>query len=145
LVYTTPPLKEDLEVTGPVMVKLFAASSARDTDFTAKLVDVWPNGKAYNLTEGIIRARYRDSYEKQSLIEPGKIYEYNVDLWATSNVFKAGHRIRVEISSSNFPLHDRNPNTGHSFGEDAELEIATQRIFHDQKRPSYIMLPVIPR
>ena len=145
LVYTTPPLERDLEVTGPVVVKLFAASSAPDTDFTAKLVDLWPGGQATLITDGIIRARYREGETKQSLIEPGKIYEYTIDLIATSNVFKAGHQIRVDISSSNFPRFDRNPNTGHAFGEDDQLEIAVQRIFHDKDHPSHIILPVIPR
>jgi putative CocE/NonD family hydrolase len=145
LVYTTPPLEKGLEVTGPIIVKLFSASSVIDTDFAAKLVDVWPNGKAYNLTDGIIRARYRLSDTKQSLVEPGKVYEYTIDLLATSNVFKAGHRIRVEISSSNFPRYNRNLNIGQVFGEDAELEMAIQKIFHDKERPSHIVLPMIPR
>lgn len=145
LVYTTSPLEQDIEVTGPIVVVLFAASSAKDTDFTAKLVDVWPDGKAYILTDGIVRARYRDSDLKQSLIEPGKVYQYTIDLFATSNVFKVGHRIRVDISSSNFPRYDRNPNTGHPIGQDAELEIAVQTIFHDKERPSHIVLPIIPR
>lgn len=145
LVYTTPPLEADLEVTGPLKVKLFASSSATDTDFTAKLVDVWPDGRAYNLADGIIRARYRESLEEQVLIEPDKVYEYTINLWATSKVFKAGHCIRVEIGSSNFPRFDRNPNTGHPFGQDAELNSAIQRVFHDSRRPSHITLPVIPR
>jgi putative CocE/NonD family hydrolase len=145
LVYSTAVLEKDVEVTGPLQVKLFAASSASDTDFTAKLVDVWPNGKAYNLADGIIRARYRKSCEKQSLIEPGQVYEYTIDLGATSNVFKAGHRIRLEISSSNFPLYDRNPNTGHRFGHDALLETAVQQVFHDRERPSHIILPLMPQ
>jgi len=145
LAYTSPPLEADLEVTGPVVVKLWAASSAPDTDFTAKLVDVWPNGKAYNLTQGIVRARYRESVSEAKLIEPGKIYEYTLDLFATSNVFKAGHRIRVDISSSNFPWCDRNLNTGHPIGEDAEMQVAVQTIHHDKQHPSHIILPVIPR
>ncbi len=145
LVYTSPPLEEEIEITGPISVKLFAASSTIDTDFTAKLVDVWPNGKAYNLIDGIIRARYRLSDTKQSLIEPGKVYEYTIDLVATSNVFKAGHCIRVEISSSNFPRYNRNPNTGSALDEDNELEIAMQKVFHDEEYPSHIVLPVIPR
>jgi putative CocE/NonD family hydrolase len=145
LVYTSLPLKKNLEVTGPVQVKLFAASSAVDTDFTAKLVDVWPDGRAFNLTDGIIRARYRESERQPSLLEPGRVYEYTIDLIATSNLFKTGHRIRVEISSSNFPRYDRNPNTGNKFGEEAGVETATQRIFHDKERPSQIFLPVIPR
>jgi putative CocE/NonD family hydrolase len=144
LVYTTPPLEQAVEVTGPVTVTLFASSSAVDTDFTAKLVDVHPGGYAQNLTDGIIRARYRESEKQPSLLEPGEIYEYTIDLWATSNVFKAGHCIRVEISSSNFPRFDRNPNTGHTFGDDAELIPVVQTIYHDAAHPSHIVLPVIP-
>jgi putative CocE/NonD family hydrolase len=145
LVYTTPPLDRDIEVTGPVMVTLFAASSATDTDFTGKLVDVSPDGYARNLCEGIIRARYRESREKPTLVEPGRAYEYTIDLIATSNLFKAGHRIRVEISSSNFPRFDRNPNTGAPLGVDGELRPALQTIFHDVERPSRVVLPVVGR
>jgi putative CocE/NonD family hydrolase len=145
LVYSTPPLAQDVEVTGPIVVKLWAASSAPDTDFTAKLVDVAPSGYARNLTDGIIRARYRASAAKATLIEPGKVYEYTIDLWATSNLFKASHRIRVEISSSNFPRFDRNPNTGHPFAQDAELRPAMQTILHDAEHPSHIVLPLVPR
>jgi putative CocE/NonD family hydrolase len=145
LVYTTPPLKEAVEVTGPLSVKLFASSTARDTDFTGKLVDVHPHGYAQYIQEGIIRARYRESRENPSLIDPGKIYEYTIGLWATSNLFKIGHKIRVEISSSNFPRFDRNPNTGHEFGMDAETVKATQKIYHDAKHPSHITLPIIPK
>jgi len=104
--------KEDLEVTGPISLELFASSSAVDTDFTAKLVDVSPNGFAQNLTDGIIRARYRNSFEKPELMEPGQVYRFTIDVWATSNVFLAGHRLRLDISSSNFPRFDRNLNTG---------------------------------
>ena len=103
---------QDLEVTGPVTVELFASSSAVDTDFTAKLVDVWPDGFAQNLTEGIIRARYRDSQEKSTFLNPGQTYKLHLDLWSTSNVFRKGHQLRLEISSSNFPRFDRNLNTG---------------------------------
>lgn len=145
LVYTTPTLTSDLEITGPVTLKLFAQSSALDTDFTATLTDVWPNGESYILLDGIVRARYRISDETPSFIKPDKVYEYTIDLVATSNVFKAGHRLRVAISSSNFPKYDRNPNTGHQIGVDAETLVATQRIFHDRERPSHLILPVIPR
>lgn len=145
LVYTTPALTSDLELTGPVTMKLYAQSSAPDTDFTAKLTDVWPSGESYILLDGIVRARYRISDETPSFIEPDKVYEYTIDLIATSNVFKAGHRLRVEISSSNFPKYDRNPNTGHQIGVDAETRVATQKIFHDSGRPSHLILPVIPR
>jgi len=146
LVYSTPILEQDIEVTGPITVHLWAVSSAPDTDFVARLVDVHPNGYAQNLTDGIIRARYRNfgHGEAPSLIEPGKAYEYEIDLWATSNLFKKGHRIRLDITSSNFPRWDRNPNTGHVFGEDSELVIAHQTILHDAEHPSYITLPVVP-
>jgi putative CocE/NonD family hydrolase len=145
LVYTTPVLEADIEVTGPIVVKLYASSSAVDTDFTGKLVDVWPDGRAYNVVDGIIRARYRKSISKPELIKPDKVYEYTIDLRSTSMVFKAGHMIRVEISSSNFPKWDRNLNTGHPIGQDAEIKVALQTIFHSQQYPSHIVLPVIPR
>jgi hypothetical protein len=145
LVYTGDVLKSALELTGPLTLKLYAASSAPDTDFTAKLVDVRPDGYAQNIEDGIIRARYRDSLRYPTPIKPGQVYEYKIDLWATSHVFKAGHRIRLEVSSSNFPHFDRNPNTGHAIGVDAEMRTAEQRIFHDQRYPSHLILPVIPR
>ena len=117
LVYTTAPLVDDVEVTGPVVVELFAASSAPDTDFVARLVDVFPNGRAINITEGVIRARFRESiYQPPKLLEPGVVYKYRIELQPTSNVFRRGHRIRVDITSSCFPLWDRNPNTGHPRG-----------------------------
>ena len=145
LVYSTPPLERDVEVTGPITVTLWAATSAPDTDFTAKLVDVCEHGCARNLTDGIIRARYRDSRSTPSLVEPGRAYGYTIDLWATSNVFKAGHRIKVEVSSSNFPRFDRNPNTGRRIAEDAELQPALQTILHRAQYPSHITLPIVPR
>jgi putative CocE/NonD family hydrolase len=144
LVYTSMSLEKPLEVTGPIKLILHADSSARDTDFTAKLLDVYPDGKAYNLCDGIIRARYRESNTAPALLEPGKSCRYEIDLWVTSNLFKPGHRIRVEISSSNFPRFARNPNTGHDFGTDTEMAKAQQTIFHDQVHPSHILLPVIP-
>ncbi len=144
LVYTSDPLSEELEVTGPIRVILFAASDALDTDWTAKLVDVDPDGKAWNLCDGILRARYRKSGQQAELLEPGQIARYEIDLWSTSNVFLPGHRLRVEISSSNFPRFDRNPNTGHAFGANAELKTAHQTIYHDASHPSHILLPIIP-
>lgn len=146
LVYSTSPLDHDVEVTGPITVHLWATSSAPDTDFVARLVDVYPDGYAMNLTDGIIRTRYRGFMqgEAPSLIEPEKAYEYTIDLWATSNVFKAGHCIRLDVTSSNFPRWDRNPNTGHALGADAELAIAHQTILHDADHASYVELPVIP-
>jgi putative CocE/NonD family hydrolase len=145
LVYTTPPLERDLEVTGPLSVTLWIASSATDTDFTAKLVDVYPDGTARAINDGILRARYRRSKSRPILLTPGEATEITIDIGATSNVFMAGHRIRLDVSSSNFPRFDRNPNTGASFGEDGNLRQATQTVFHDARRPSRLVLPVIPR
>ncbi len=145
LVYTTPPLEEDLRVTGPVVAKLWVASSARDTDFTVKLVDVYPNGFAMNLTDGIQRARYRNSFEEPELLEPGRLYALTIDMWSTSNLFKKGHRIRVEISSSNFPRFSRNTNTGRQPETDTNWQTAEQTIFHDAQRPAHLLLPILPR
>ena len=145
LVYTSDPLDRDLEITGPISVTLFASSSAVDTDFTAKLVDVRPDGYAQNLQDGMIRARYRDSASNPSPIVPGRIYEYAIDLWATSHLLRAGHRLRVEISSSNFPRFDRNPNTGAPLGHGTEHLPARQQIHHSPDHPSHVVLPVIPR
>ncbi|MBY0149160.1 CocE/NonD family hydrolase [Neobacillus niacini] len=145
LVYTSEALAEDLEVTGPVKVVLYAASTAVDTDFTAKLVDVHPNGKAINIVDGIIRAKYREKNQPASLITPNEVYCYEIDLLSTSNVFKKGHKLRVEISSSNFPRFDRNTNTGESGKDSKELISALQRIYHSEKYPSHILLPVIPK
>jgi putative CocE/NonD family hydrolase len=145
LVYTSPVLEQDVEVTGPIHVTLYAASGAVDTDFTAKLVDVGPDGYACNLTDGIIRGRYRESTTQAKLLTPGEVYAYTIDLWATSNVFKAGHRIRVEIASANFPRFDRNPQTGEGAAEASQLAPALQCVFHDDVRASHIVLPIIPR
>jgi putative CocE/NonD family hydrolase len=143
LVYSTPPLESNLDVTGPVSVKLFASSSCRDTDFWAQVTDVFPNDYSMHLTEGIIRARYRDSLEKPELLETGKVYEFNIDLWITSNVFQKGHRVRLDVSSSSFPKYDRNPNTGNPFGEDTTLKVAEQTIYHNKEYPSYVSLPIV--
>ena len=145
LVYSTPPLEQEVEVTGPISVTLWAATSATDTDFTAKLVDVCEEGCARNLTDGIIRARYRDSMSSPKLVESGKVYRYAIDLWATSNVFKRGHRIRVEVSSSNFPRFDRNTNTGGVIAGDAGFKPALQTVLHQAQYPSHIALPIVPR
>ena len=123
---------------------LYATSSAIDTDFTAKLVDVSPDGFARNLTDGIIRARYRIPRTPASFITPGEIYKYEIDLWATSNLFKKGHQIRIEVSSSNFPRFDRNLNTGGIIGYESDMKSALQTVLHDSEHPSYITLPVIP-
>jgi putative CocE/NonD family hydrolase len=145
LVYTTKPLKQDLEVIGPVQVVLYVATSARDTDFTAKLVDVFPNGVARNLTDGILRLRYRNSLEKPELAREGQTYCVTVDAGVTSNVFLKGHRIRLEVSSSNFPRFDRNPNTGGVPGTDAKLMKASQTVYHGREYPSRLVLLVMPR
>lgn len=144
LCYTTPVLKADLEVTGPLKVHLFASTSARDTDFTAKLINVYPNGAAYNLAEGQIRARYRKSLLKPEFITPGEVVEYEIDLAATSVLFRKGHRIRLDITSSNFPRIDRNMNTGNAFAQDAGGIPARQTVLHESAYASYIDLPVIP-
>ncbi len=144
LVFSTGPLAHDLEVTGPVTADLFVKSSAVDTDFTAKLVDVAPDGFAQDLTEGILRMRYSASREHATLINPGQVYEISVDLWATSNVFLRGHLLRVEISSSNFPRFDRNLNTGEEIKYARNSVAATNSILHDAQHPSALVLPVIP-
>jgi len=145
LMYVTPPLASDLEVTGPVSLTLWAATDAPDTDFTGKLVDIYPDGYSRNLTDGIIRARYKDGTDQARPITPGEPTEYTINLWPTSNLFKAGHRIGLEVSSSNFPRFDRNLNTGHELGQDAEMRPAVQTIFHDADHPSRVTLPIVPR
>ena len=145
LVYTSEPLAADTEICGPLRVHLFAASSARDTDFMAKLIDVWPNGFAQRLNDGMVRARFREGMDKPSLIEPGRGYSYDLDLWNTCQLYKAGHRIRLEISSSAFPKYDRNLNTGDPLGQTTRMQVAQQKIFHDAERASYVILPIIPR
>jgi putative CocE/NonD family hydrolase len=144
LVFTTPAQAKDLEVTGPVSLDLYVSSSAVDTDFTGKLVDVWPNGFAQNLTEGILRMRYRNSLEKPELAKPGETYHVTVDLWATSNVFLAGHKLRLEVSSSNFPRFDRNLNTGEEQAGATRTSKATNVIYHDKAHPSALVLPLVP-
>lgn len=150
LSFQTPLLEKDLEVTGPIEMHLWASSSAPDTDFTAKLVDVFPDsadyceGLAINITDSIIRARYRDGYDTPHLMEPGKPYEFVFQLYPTSSVFRKGHRIRLDISSSNWPRFDVNPNTGGPLGRDQSYLIATQTIYHSVDHPSSIVLPIQP-
>jgi putative CocE/NonD family hydrolase len=144
LVYTTPALAKDTEVTGPVSVDLYVSTSAVDTDFTGMLVDVWPNGFAQNLTSGILRLRYRNSQEKQELANPGETYHITMDLWATSNVFLAGHKLRLEVSSSNFPRFDRNLNTGEEQARATRMIKATNVIYHDGAHPSALVVPIVP-
>ena len=144
LVYSTAALAKDLEVTGPVTAEMWVSSSAADTDITAKLVDLAPSGFAQNLTEGILRLRYRDSQERPERLQPGTVYKIKVDLWATSNVFLAGHRIRLEVSSSNFPRFDRNLNTGEEQASATRIVKATNVVMHDKEHPSALILPVLP-
>lgn len=144
LVYTTPAFTKDTEVTGPVSLDLYVSTSAVDTDFTGKLVDVWPNGFAQNLTEGILRLRYRNSEETPELANPGQIYRVTLDLVATSNVFLAGHRLRLEVSSSNFPRFDRNLNTGAVQALGTTFVKATNVVYHDRAHPSALILPIVP-
>ncbi len=150
LVFQTPPLDRDVEVTGPLVVKLWASSSAPDTDFTAKLVDVYPPnvdfpaGVDLNVEDSIVRARYRDSLEKAALMKPGEIYAFTIETYPTSLVFKRGHCIRVDISSSNFPRFDVNPNTGEPLNDNRRWAIAENAVYHDAEHPSQIVLPIVP-
>ncbi len=144
LVYTAPAFAKDTEVTGPISLDLYVSSSAVDTDFTGMLVDVWPNGFAQNLTSGILRMRYRNSQEKPELANPGETYHITVDLWATSNVFLAGHKLRLEVSSSNFPRFDRNLNTGEEQGRATRMVKATNVVYHDTAHPSALIVPLVP-
>ena len=147
LCFTTPELDEPVEVTGHVSLLLHVASSAKDTDFTGKLVDVFPDGRAIILTEGILRTRYRNSLEDADLIEPGEVYEITLDLSATSNVFLRGHRIRLEVSSSNFPRYDRNTNTVGVIAGDGEQDViaAVNHVLHGPRHLSRLVLPIIER
>ena len=145
LVFTSEPQSRPLQITGPVTVELWATTSTVDTDFTAKLVDVRPDGYAQNLADGIIRARYRNGSRNPSPVAPGRPYRYTVDLWATSHVFLPGHSLRLEVSSSNFPRFDANPNTGARFGEGTAAQTAEQKILHQPGMESFIRLPMMPR
>jgi uncharacterized protein len=144
LVYTTAAFDRDYDVTGPVTLELYASSAAADTDFTAKLVDVSPDGFARNLTEGIVRARYRDSQEHPQLMQPDTVYRFHIDLWSTSNVFLAGHKLRLEIAGSNFPRFDRSPNTAEDAGHATQLVRTTNTVYHDRAHPSTLNLDVMP-
>ncbi len=144
LCYTSPALDREIEVTGPLALHLFASSSCRDTDFTAKLVDVYPDGRAFNVADGVVRAQYRHSFYKPEFLQPGEIVEFIIRLGHASQVFLHGHHIRIDITSSNYPTFDRNMNTGHPIGEDAAGISALQTVFHQAGYASYIDLPVIP-
>jgi len=144
LVYTGDPLTDDTEVCGPIIVTLYAASTATDTDFTAKLIDVWPNGFAERLSDGIVRARFRGGMEKEEFIQPGTVYEYQINAWNTCEMFKPGHRIKIEISSSAFPKYPRNLNTGEPLGLGNKTVVAKQTVYHDAQHPSHVTLPIVP-
>lgn len=144
LVYTSEPFTEETAVCGPLRAVLFAASSAPDTDFMVKVLDVWPNGYAQRLNDGMIRARFRNGMDRPEPIEPGRVYRYEIDAWATCQTFRPGHRVRLEVASSAFPKFDRNPNTGGPLGMDAELRVADQTIHHDARQASYLELPIVP-
>lgn len=147
LCYTSAELEHDTEVTGPVTLVLYVRAATPDTDFTGKLVDVYPDGRAMILTDGILRARYRNGFDQPELMNPGEIYRLEIDLVATANVFPAGHRIRLEVSSSNFPRFDRNTNSGGVIAQEtaADFRLASNEIFHDAERASHLLLPVIER
>ncbi|HUI60665.1 MAG TPA: CocE/NonD family hydrolase, partial [Steroidobacteraceae bacterium] len=143
LVYTSEALAKGIEVTGPITARLFVSSSARDTDFTAKLVDVYPDGHAYNLQDGVLRVRYRNGFDRKVWMEEGKVYPVDVSLDATSNFFATGHRIRLEVSSSNFPRFDRNLNTGGNNYDESVGQVAHNRVHHTADAASYVLLPVV--
>ena len=143
LVYTTEPLEEGIEVSGFIESVLYVSSDAKDTDFTIKLIDVYPDGRAYNLDETIQRVRYREGYDKEVFMEDGKVYELKMTPMSTSNYFEKGHRIRIEISSSNFPRFARNLNTGGNNYDEAEGVVAHNKIHHSRKYPSRVVMPVV--
>ncbi len=144
LCYTSAPLEQDLKVIGPIKLVLHAATDGLDTDWTAKLVDVSPTGYAMNLCDGILRARYRNGQDQPELLTPGAVERYEIEAGVTANVFKRGHRIRLEVSSSNFPRFDRNLNTGNNLTTDSEIRVAHQTVLHNPAHPSHLLLPVIP-
>jgi predicted acyl esterase len=142
LLFSTDVLEQPLEVTGRITAKLFVSSDCPDTDFTVKLCDVYPDGRSMLVTDGILRARYHKSFETESLLEPGQVYELNVDLWSTSLIFNKGHRVRIAVSSSNSPRFEANPNTGKPFRADKETRVAHNTLHLSAKYPSRIELPV---
>ncbi|MGW3955601.1 CocE/NonD family hydrolase [Streptomyces sp. NPDC004752] len=145
LSYTSEPLTEDLEVTGPVRALLWAATDGPDTDWVVKLCDVHPDGRILNVCDGILRASLRHGLDRPEPVTAGESLRYEIDLWATSMVFRAGHRLAVLVTSSDFPRYDRNPNTGELGVHAASGRPAKQRIHHDARRPSHLVLPVVRR
>jgi uncharacterized protein len=144
LVYTSEPMQQPLAIAGPVEMRLSASTDGPDTDWMIKLVDVHPDGRAINIAEGILRARFRKGLDKMELLKPGEVYDFEIDMAGTANVFRTGHRIRVDVTSSNFPQFDRNPNTGDALGSSARVRVAKQTVHHGGSRASYIVLPVVP-
>jgi len=142
LLFTSEALSEPVEVTGRVRAKLYVSSDCRDTDFTVKLTDVYPDGRSMLLTDGILRTRFRESIERESLLTPGEVYELTVDLWCTSIIFNRGHKVRVAVSSSNYPRFDPNPNTGRPLRADNKTQIATNTLHLSKRYPSRIVMPV---
>lgn len=143
LVFTSAPLEKPLEVTGRVRVRLWVSSDAPDTDFTARLCDVYPDGRSMNICDGILRMRFRKSFRRPELMQPGKVYPIEIDLWSTSILFNKGHRLRVQVSSSNAPAYDPNPNTGEPFRASDRTQVARNRVYLDSRRPSHILLPIV--
>ncbi len=144
LTYTSDVLDADLAIAGPVTAVLYASSSAPDTDWVVRLCDVWPDGRSMSVCDGILRGRYRESLTSPTLLTPGEVYGFEIDLWSTAQVFKAGHRVRVHVTSSDFPRYDRNLNTGGPFGTESHSNVAVNTIFHDAARPTHLVLPMLP-
>jgi putative CocE/NonD family hydrolase len=145
LSFTTAPLTEPVEITGPMTATIWAETDAKDTDWNVMILEVTPDGKAWRMQDGIMRARFRNGFDKPTLLEPGTINRYDIDLWFTSRVIPAGNRIRVVVSSAAFPKYDRNLNTGGDNERDTVFVSAKQRVLHDAEHPSHVTLPIIPR
>jgi putative CocE/NonD family hydrolase len=145
LVFTSKPLTKPIEVTGPMSATIWAASDAKDADWNVMLLDVFPDGHAERVQDGLSRARFRKGFDKEVLLTPGSVERYDIDLWFTSRVFEAGHRVRVTVSSALFPKYDRNLGTGGNNERDSTFVVAHQRLVHDAEHPSHVVLPVIPR
>jgi putative CocE/NonD family hydrolase len=145
LVFTTAPLIEPTEITGPMSATIWAATDARDTDWNLMLLDVYPDGRALRIQDGVARARFRDGFDRPRLLSPGRAYRYDIDSWFTGLVLPPGHRLRVAVSSAAFPKYDRNLNTGGDNERDSLYVAAHQRVFHDSAHPSHVTLPLIPR
>jgi putative CocE/NonD family hydrolase len=143
--FVTEPFDERMEITGPISAELYATTDSTDTDFMAKLIVVKPDGTSFNLVDGVIRARYREGFEQPKLIEPGKTYKYTLDMWATSYVLSPGDRLRIDVTSSNFPRLARNLNTGAEFAKTSEMKVAKQVIHMSDEYPSHVVLPIVPK